>query len=471
MHGLAAAKGYYNLVNLKDTKVAIELLATVISNTNAPAAEQFRKQQLSSIVASDQLENVLESIVVDSAPFDGVIERLRDKFDSIDSQIGCGNVLLLADQPEEAQECFELALHLATKGKGGKGRLVRESLSGIARSIRAQDGSVQRADAYILSLQQQALSSTSGESSRAALMSRSIREAVAQIPPSNLIPLDIEMITKLSPANPTAKASAEPKLVEWLKVWQRTIEAGGDISPSQRVELDTLLSESQLGCIALIDIGRAIHFQSSDNLTTAAFYGRAAVLAEHELHGYSASAKGARPILIALNSTRPLLWRVVDGGHRNLVGALFTLNTQLIERISPTDRSLADARLHGKIGAAECLFLMGRIDAGVAAALAIETDALQPKQRADVAWTRGLLLFEAHRYSEAVPELRIVADHPKDHYAKAALKRLSLALSWRGNAKEASEAFDRWRQLASPSEVEVASVRSLMGERADPTRN
>lgn len=286
---LCAAKSYYNLVELKNTKDAVELLAGVLAKSDPTAADRFRAQQ-SSASATALTESVLSSITIDDAPYEAAIESFRSKSDSIDNQIGAGNLLLLADRPDEAQACFEFALHLSTKGKGGKTRSVRESLSGIARSIRAREGWVARADAFILSLQQQGVTSVSGEASRSAQMSRAIHEAVAQVVTSTLIPLDAASVAALSPANLTTKASAEPKLASWLNDWQQTIKDGAEVTVAQREALQALLEATFLPSLTLIEIGRATHFQSSDNLTTAAFYAAAAYRADDELDAYAPGA-------------------------------------------------------------------------------------------------------------------------------------------------------------------------------------
>jgi hypothetical protein len=187
---LSAAKSYYNIVQLDETKQAVDVLADALAKTRDPATvAQFRAQQLSPATLASAGEvgasgSIFKSITVDSAGYEANIQKFRSHADSIDYQIGAGNLLLLADRPTEAKACFELALQLATKGKGGKTREVRESLQGIVRSIRDLDGDVAPADAYVLAMHQKATTAPSTDVDPP--VTAAMRTAIAELKPSGL---------------------------------------------------------------------------------------------------------------------------------------------------------------------------------------------------------------------------------------------------------------------------------------------
>lgn len=163
---LAEAKSYYNVVSLNQTHLAIDLLAECLASERGGddprIVRRFKQQQVAGAqlpeaqIASDPTsstpagqdlgENILKTIKVDALPYAQAIERLEGKL-TFAAQFHRGNLLLLADRPAEAQDCFELAYDLAKD----QAQLTR-AIHGIARAIRAEDGTIARANAYVLSL-------------------------------------------------------------------------------------------------------------------------------------------------------------------------------------------------------------------------------------------------------------------------------------------------------------------------------
>jgi hypothetical protein len=99
-----------------------------------------------SAVEDELGENILKSIKIDASPYEEVLARLPNST-SFRDLMARGNLLLLADRPSDALASFELAYDLA------KHKDLAVATEGIARAIRAQDGSVGRANAYVVSLQ------------------------------------------------------------------------------------------------------------------------------------------------------------------------------------------------------------------------------------------------------------------------------------------------------------------------------
>ena len=201
--------------------------------------------------------------------------------------IGCGNLLLLADRPRDAQEYFEFALQLAVRGKAGKPVKVRHALEGIARAIRDEDESAISADAFVLSVKSDVPVPPNTPDS--SIMAR-VHAAAAGLAPSGIFASSPELASCESPEDPSAKASGDARLVAWLKAWQRT-RFREDISKDRRSELRQLLNDTRLSCMTLVGIGRAISMQSDDDWTAAAFYASAALQGDKELRSFPAGAE------------------------------------------------------------------------------------------------------------------------------------------------------------------------------------
>ncbi|MGD0766583.1 MAG: hypothetical protein ABSB42_00010 [Tepidisphaeraceae bacterium] len=151
---LAEAKSYYNVALLADTPTAIDLLAQALARTKGlDVAEQFRKQQQAGAVFPGNgpsiAPSILPSIKVNGSwlndSIDGTKYGSPYKFAN---QIAQGDLLLLADQPAEAERSFLKACDYIENDWD-----LPQALEGIARSVRAQDGSVGRAKAFISLLQ------------------------------------------------------------------------------------------------------------------------------------------------------------------------------------------------------------------------------------------------------------------------------------------------------------------------------
>jgi tetratricopeptide (TPR) repeat protein len=158
---LAASKSFYNVCPLEESNVAMSLVAEALRHsrgqTNPSIAVRFKIQQSEGIaiptdnmLASpplnlDSKDIVLNSIVVDDQRLANVTwAHARDS--GFWGKAAYGNLLLLIDRPEQARIAFEKAL-----GRANDEELVI-GIKNVARAIRAQDGAVGRANAYILRL-------------------------------------------------------------------------------------------------------------------------------------------------------------------------------------------------------------------------------------------------------------------------------------------------------------------------------
>lgn len=142
---LSASKSYYNAVRMEATSDAIRLVCLCLKADakTSSLADKFLAEQAVSI-ASIPKHSVLSEIKVDRSLYQSAIERDQNKRD-FHALLRLGNRLLLADDPGGARSAFERALAVA--GDRPQQSMAIES---IARGIKAQDGTIVRANAYIL---------------------------------------------------------------------------------------------------------------------------------------------------------------------------------------------------------------------------------------------------------------------------------------------------------------------------------
>jgi hypothetical protein len=219
---LKAAKGYYNVVALASTTDAIDLIAQILNLSNSPElAARFRSEQLAvtetekqpgpttqSASALDspptqdadigQNQDIFKSVSVDGSLYDSALDKLQSSAGSrgfsCSNLIGQGNLMLLSDRAPEARQCFEDACRAAVKPKD-----LRQAVEGIARAIRAEDGNVARANAFIVSLRENPSASgatliTSPASTLDDLSLAAQKTMLAEIRLNRAPPLELERV-------------------------------------------------------------------------------------------------------------------------------------------------------------------------------------------------------------------------------------------------------------------------------------
>jgi tetratricopeptide (TPR) repeat protein len=459
---------------LSDTEDAAKLVAAVLAKArDEKTADAFRDTQLVNngvVPATDHVNgsDVLRTIRIDTSAYDALIDDLRDKSEDSTDQVACGNLLLMAGRPADARMCFELALQLIVKNAKGNAEdsgQVHEAiraLDGIARTIRDEDDSPLAADAFVLTVRTRSTDQAMDQHSIAITMPAVIREAASDLSTSGIFYDALPPASFQSAEDPCAKAATDPSLAAWLKEWQQN-KVEGAMLIDRRAELRNILTKTPLSCLTLIGIGRSMSFQSTDEWAESAIFATAALHAHTELANYAVGEKQSRPILDGLYSVKSTLWKMTDGGDHTFIDALYTLNCDLIRHIPSDDSGLQEARVHGFIGRAECLWAMGKTDDAVSAAESIDTSSLTAKERVGVAWIRGLALYSKGRYSDAIPELQSVIGDPSFAYSGEAHPLLIVSLAQSARNDEATVQIDEWIRRDHPNTKQVASVMAQMG--------
>jgi hypothetical protein len=152
---LAAAKAYYDVSPFANTADAISLVSLCLtaSYPEDPAiVRRFKLQQVAWSAATTQPsadlgDAILSPLQVDGLPFEDAIAGI--KLTDFKKFAAKGNLLLLSGRALEAQAVFEQAEQVASVAQ------TSDAIEGAARAIRAQNGCVGPANAYILRIRNQ----------------------------------------------------------------------------------------------------------------------------------------------------------------------------------------------------------------------------------------------------------------------------------------------------------------------------
>jgi tetratricopeptide (TPR) repeat protein len=281
--------------------------------------------------------------------------------------------------------------------------------------------------------------------------------AVPTVQSVHLAPVSLAVSTaaaQLSPDYPIYLARsaqpADPGLVDWL-THQRQGMAAHDA-------LDAILARTPVNSLWLFRIGRAFHDVSPDDIATASLLSAAALKADAELSATTNNSVSARPIVLAMIGAKPILWDIVDRGQTRFVHALYVLNIDLAHWISPQDKPLASARLHGYIGAAECLSLLGRFNESLAEVDGLNSPHRTPDQQASIAWVRGQAFFALHQYQQALDQFRLVSGIREFKYSFDANRMTVMALARLGQVAQANSALDQFIRSRRPTVQQIAPL-------------
>src|SRR5271170_1732477 len=152
----------YNVCYMKNTNNAIQLVAQCFAEVHLEddtIAQRFvNEQNIASGATSDSSTTqpatpMLKTVQIDQSLFADALTKWKTRpvlTGDFEDYSAYANLLLIADQPDQAQKIFETLYKQATTQDE-----LNEAIEGIARSMRTQDGNVGRANAWLLSLQKQ----------------------------------------------------------------------------------------------------------------------------------------------------------------------------------------------------------------------------------------------------------------------------------------------------------------------------
>jgi hypothetical protein len=148
---LVDARGLFNVAGLRGTEHALSVVAECLRAAQGGDAEtlrQFRREELAGATTRPTSQPgmtsaILTKIAIDPSPYLASIAKLTG--DDEQSRQGKGNLLLLAGRCAEAKDTFEAMERIAS---------IRDRIAiteNVARAIKALDGTIGRANGYMLS--------------------------------------------------------------------------------------------------------------------------------------------------------------------------------------------------------------------------------------------------------------------------------------------------------------------------------
>lgn len=78
-------------------------------------------------------------------------------------------------------------------------------------------------------------------------------------------------------------STGDRALDEWVSEWRRDRKRGEATRPQSQVALRNILSKTNLSCATLVEVGRQMHVDTDDDLTTAIVYAAASRRGDSEL--------------------------------------------------------------------------------------------------------------------------------------------------------------------------------------------
>ena len=163
---LAQAKALFNVSRMASTADAIRLIVECLSPPlvkdptllNRYKAEQIAGAEVTKGAATrPATSQVLAGVKISAAPYEAAIRELNAE--DYPTLVARGNLLLLSDKPAEARDAFERAYVIAPD------KSLAAATENLARAMKAADGTIGRANAWVLSLRP--VSATSPASSTA----------------------------------------------------------------------------------------------------------------------------------------------------------------------------------------------------------------------------------------------------------------------------------------------------------------
>jgi hypothetical protein len=150
---LAAAKQYFDVASLQDTADSILFICRCLNSVypdDRSVLKQYRLEQIRGAKAvapmqpPDSSNSIMDKVQIDATPYAANIRGLTGE--DYHSLFVKGNLLLLAGRTDEAWDVFERAYTEASPGD------LPTASESLARCMRAQDGTIGRANAWILSI-------------------------------------------------------------------------------------------------------------------------------------------------------------------------------------------------------------------------------------------------------------------------------------------------------------------------------
>jgi tetratricopeptide (TPR) repeat protein len=148
---LVAARQLFNVSTLKGTADAIRTVCQCLNAVHPDdrnVLKRYRREQIEGagpeFSSASTGPSSLSSVQIDPKPFEAAIRQITAE--DYRSLTGEGNLMLLAGRANDAREVFERAYTLASD------KDLAAASENLARCMKAQDGTIGRANAWVLSI-------------------------------------------------------------------------------------------------------------------------------------------------------------------------------------------------------------------------------------------------------------------------------------------------------------------------------
>ena len=256
------------------------------------------------------------------------------------------------------------------------------------------------------------------------------------VPPSDSLFLPVAKQAIVS------SAAKDEALNLWLTNWLGDTQPQ-PLSTSNGDQLKQLLHQTSLRSSDLLAIAEDIKiYLPHQNAVIGSFAAETGLRLHFELLKYAIGSTEYYKDLYRLITVKKLLWHAIDGGESAFACAQLAVCDDLMTSSPGDEPALKNAKIHGFIGGAECLNLLGRNQE----ALNRLDDAklknsMNEEQTIATAWAKGEVLFSLKQYAGAILEFSTVANHKDCEHAEAASGSVVQIYALLHNKTQAVEQF------------------------------
>jgi tetratricopeptide (TPR) repeat protein len=279
----------------------------------------------------------------------------------------------------------------------------------------------------------------------------------SELSPSGLShePLELDP----DPEDPSLKAAKDEALQRWLLEWKQDKYSEAFVGLRSKDRLLKCLQSTKLPPLELLSISRAIVFHSSNDWVISAFACAAEKKGRNTAIGMECIK---RQYWAGLELAKPAMWRLIDRGDHSFLDQLYMMNVDLTNEIPDQDPYFSNLKIHGFVGAAECLWLKGKNEKALDMLGALNLRKLTPEEERANSWIHGLIYLALKRYSDAAPQFKQVATARPYAYTEEATRWYAVCLAQQRKWTLAESAFDSWVRRYHPTVARAAHVLQLM---------
>jgi hypothetical protein len=253
---------------------------------------------------------------------------------------------------------------------------------------------------------------------------------------------------------------ADPSLVSWLVSWQQRISSGKSIASASIKPLESALEKSRLTSSECMQATRLLEsWEDANGEGDIAYPPVCGAFACQSIFAAASEVKGDVDHHSAIvRSVSPLICRLWEGRGEHLRAV-----EQFYSLLADYEPKGSADWLRGCTGRIEAMSMQLHYDQALAAVADLEQalPEVTREQRAAVSYSKGMTLFGAERYAEAVPALRDTAEYPSNGNHLDAQALLAIALARTNNVTDARKECELMEQSSQHSILFTSAMIAL----------